>query len=239
MRALAVLVAVLTVAFALSPAFTAGFAGFEKGQFPVVLDHWPAQPAGWAFSIWGAIYLWLAASAGYGLLRRAEDAGWHAARLPLAVSLGVGVPWIAVANAAPVAATAMILVMAGFAIAAMLRAPAQDAGWLGWPVGLYAGWLTAASGVAVAVVLSGHGILGAIPAALVLLALVLAVALVFGRAGRCAVVAFALGIVLFSGSLNALALGAPRWTGIVTPFGGVAFVIGWIALGLALRPRGD
>lgn len=177
MRALAVLVAVLTVAFALSPAFTAGFAGFEKGQFPVVLDHWPAQPAGWAFSIWGAIYLWLAASAGYGLLRRAEDAGWHAARLPLAVSLGVGVPWIAVANAAPVAATAMILVMAGFAIAAMLRAPAQDAGWLGWPVGLYAGWLTAASGVAVAVVLSGHGILGAIPAALVLLALVLAVAL--------------------------------------------------------------
>lgn len=177
MRALAVLVAVLTVAFALSPAFTAGFAGFEKGQFPVVLDHWPAQPAGWAFSIWGAIYLWLAASAGYGLLRRAEDAGWHAARLPLAVSLGVGVPWIAVANAAPVAATAMILVMAGFAIAAMLRAPAQDAGWQGWPVGLYAGWLTAASGVAVAVVLSGHGILGAIPAALVLLALVLAVAL--------------------------------------------------------------
>ena len=71
------------------------------------------------------------------------------------------------------------------------------------------------------------------------LALVLAVGLGCGRAGRCAVVAFALGIVLFSGSLYALALGAPRWTGIVTPFGGVAFVVGWIALGLALRPRGD
>lgn len=69
------------------------------------------------------------------------------------------------------------------------------------------------------------------------LALVLAVALGHGRAGRCAVLAFASGIVLFSGSLYALALGAPRWTGIITPFGGLALVVGWVALGLALRPR--
>ena len=70
------------------------------------------------------------------------------------------------------------------------------------------------------------------------LALVLAVALGHGRAGRVATIAFALGIVLFAGSLYALALGAPRWVGIVTPFGGVAFVVGWIALGLSLRrPR--
>lgn len=71
------------------------------------------------------------------------------------------------------------------------------------------------------------------------LALVLAVGLGNGRAGRCAVSAFALGIVLFSGSLYALALDAPRWVGIITPFGGVAFVVGWVALGLALRPRTD
>jgi uncharacterized membrane protein YgdD (TMEM256/DUF423 family) len=58
-----------------------------------------------------------------------------------------------------------------------------------------------------------------------------------GRAGRCACGAFATGIALFSGSLYALALGAPRWVGIVTPFGGVAFVVGWIALGLALARR--
>lgn len=56
-----------------------------------------------------------------------------------------------------------------------------------------------------------------------------------GRARRNALVAFALGIVLFSGSLYALALGAPRWCGAITPFGGVAFIVGWIALGLALR----
>ncbi|MBA2079097.1 DUF423 domain-containing protein [Rhodanobacter sp. PCA2] len=71
------------------------------------------------------------------------------------------------------------------------------------------------------------------------LALVAATGLGSGRAGRCATAAFALGIVLFAGSLYALALGAPRWVGIVTPFGGVAFVAGWIALGLALHPRGD
>lgn len=70
------------------------------------------------------------------------------------------------------------------------------------------------------------------------LALVAATGLGSGRARRCAIAAFALGIVLFAGSLYALALGAPRWVGIVTPFGGVAFVVGWIALGLSLRPRG-
>ncbi|MEW9571080.1 DUF423 domain-containing protein [Rhodanobacter sp. Si-c] len=68
------------------------------------------------------------------------------------------------------------------------------------------------------------------------LALVLAVGV---GAGRCAIAAFALGIVLFSGSLYALALGAPRWVGIVTPFGGVAFVVGWIALGWSLRRLRD
>ncbi|OOG61668.1 hypothetical protein B0E46_14800 [Rhodanobacter sp. B04] len=69
------------------------------------------------------------------------------------------------------------------------------------------------------------------------LALVLAIGLGRGRSGRFAMAAFALGIVLFSGSLYALALGAPRWTGIITPFGGVAFISGWIALGLSLRTR--
>jgi uncharacterized membrane protein YgdD (TMEM256/DUF423 family) len=47
---------------------------------------------------------------------------------------------------------------------------------------------------------------------------------------RVAASAFIAGIVLFSGSLYALALGAPRAIGVVTPVGGVAFVVGWIAL---------
>jgi len=47
---------------------------------------------------------------------------------------------------------------------------------------------------------------------------------------RIAAVAFVAGIVLFCGSLYALALGGPRIVGVITPFGGVAFVVGWIAL---------
>ncbi|MEW5309534.1 MAG: hypothetical protein WDW38_001419 [Sanguina aurantia] len=69
------------------------------------------------------------------------------------------------------------------------------------------------------------------------LALALAVGLGSGRSRRVAVAAFGFGIVLFSGSLYALALGAPRWTGIITPIGGLAFMVGWIALGLSLRFR--
>jgi uncharacterized membrane protein YgdD (TMEM256/DUF423 family) len=71
------------------------------------------------------------------------------------------------------------------------------------------------------------------------LALALAAGLGCGRSGRFATAAFAVGIVLFSGSLYALALGAPRWMGVITPFGGLAFVAGWIALGLALSRRND
>jgi uncharacterized membrane protein YgdD (TMEM256/DUF423 family) len=47
---------------------------------------------------------------------------------------------------------------------------------------------------------------------------------------RIAAVAFVVGIVLFCGSLYALALGGPHVVGVITPFGGVAFVAGWVAL---------
>ena len=46
---------------------------------------------------------------------------------------------------------------------------------------------------------------------------------------------FVAGIVLFSGSLYALALGAPATVGIVTPFGGVAFIGGWVVLAFTAR----
>jgi uncharacterized membrane protein YgdD (TMEM256/DUF423 family) len=42
------------------------------------------------------------------------------------------------------------------------------------------------------------------------------------------------GIVLFSGSLYALALGAPRSAGMVTPLGGLAFILGWIAFAIGV-----
>ena len=41
---------------------------------------------------------------------------------------------------------------------------------------------------------------------------------------------FVAGIILFSGSLYALSLTGVRVLGAVTPFGGVAFIAGWLAL---------
>jgi uncharacterized membrane protein YgdD (TMEM256/DUF423 family) len=41
---------------------------------------------------------------------------------------------------------------------------------------------------------------------------------------------FVVGTVLFSGSLYLLALTGHRWLGAITPFGGVAFLLGWLVL---------
>ncbi|WP_028484018.1 DUF423 domain-containing protein [Thioalkalivibrio sp. ALE17] len=46
-------------------------------------------------------------------------------------------------------------------------------------------------------------------------------------------VAFVIGILLFSGSLYALALGAPRILGAIAPLGGTAFILGWAGLAIA------
>ena len=43
------------------------------------------------------------------------------------------------------------------------------------------------------------------------------------------------GMGLFSGSLYAMALGAPRWMGAVTPFGGMLFLTGWLILAWSAR----
>lgn len=42
--------------------------------------------------------------------------------------------------------------------------------------------------------------------------------------------AMAIGILIFSGTLYALAITNIRWLGAITPIGGVAFLIGWCAL---------
>ena len=41
---------------------------------------------------------------------------------------------------------------------------------------------------------------------------------------------FVAGTVLFCGSLYLLALSGHRWLGAITPFGGLAFILGWAAL---------
>jgi uncharacterized membrane protein YgdD (TMEM256/DUF423 family) len=46
---------------------------------------------------------------------------------------------------------------------------------------------------------------------------------------------FLAGVLLFSGSLYAMALGAPHILGVMTPIGGLCFMVGWLVLALAAR----
>jgi uncharacterized membrane protein YgdD (TMEM256/DUF423 family) len=41
---------------------------------------------------------------------------------------------------------------------------------------------------------------------------------------------FVAGIVIFSGTVYALAFGSPRWFGAITPIGGLSLIIGWMLL---------
>lgn len=173
----ALLLAILAMVAA--PALTPAFTGYDPATFPARIERPAIQPAGYAFSIWGLIYLWLLAHAGFGLLKRRHDPAFLRPALPLLISGLLGSVWLAIASSAPVTATLVILVMGGLAMLAYLRADqTQDRWLLAAPLAIYAGWLTAACGVSVGVILAGYGLLSNTGAALVMLAVVIAVALV-------------------------------------------------------------
>ena len=48
---------------------------------------------------------------------------------------------------------------------------------------------------------------------------------------------FVIGTLLFSGSLYAFCLTQKRWLGAITPFGGLAFIAGWVCLVLVALSR--
>jgi len=134
------------------------------------------QPAGYAFAIWGPIYLWLIIGMGFGLWQRREDAAWHRMRLALIPSLAVGVAWLAVAVASAVWAAVLIWIMLITALVALFRSPRSDEWFAALPLGFYAGWLTAASCVSLGLLVAGYGYLDGTTAAIaaIILALVLA-----------------------------------------------------------------
>ncbi|MDO9322459.1 MAG: DUF423 domain-containing protein [Pseudomonas sp.] len=68
--------------------------------------------------------------------------------------------------------------------------------------------------------------------ALALLMLALLVRQLPGRLLLVAGYLFTLGVVLFSGSLYALTLSGISALGMITPLGGLAFLAGWLCLGL-------
>jgi hypothetical protein len=148
----------LSVAFAAAPLVTSPFTGFTADQLPVPQIDPPVQPAGWAFSIWGLIYLWLIVSAAYGVRKRPRAEDWRRARLPLLMALGIGTPWLAIANASAIWATITIFIMAAGAIGAFLMAPERDVWLARVPYGIFAGWLSAASFVSLGSTAAGYGL---------------------------------------------------------------------------------
>jgi len=58
-----------------------------------------------------------------------------------------------------------------------------------------------------------------------------------GALGAAAVLLL-VGVVLFSGSLYALALGAPRTVGALTPIGGLAWIAAWLLFALGVLRAG-
>ncbi|MBD3662460.1 tryptophan-rich sensory protein [Sulfitobacter aestuariivivens] len=169
--AVAILTLLLAIAFAASPYFVDSFNGFDPNQFPVPQDNPPVQPAGYAFAIWGAIYLWLILGAAWGLFKARQDGQWHDMRLPLCLSLAVGSTWLWVATQSPVWAAVLIWVMLLSALGALFVAPVRDRAWAAYPVGLYAGWLSAASCVSLGLLAAGYGYLDENIAGLIFVAL--------------------------------------------------------------------
>ncbi|KNG95366.1 hypothetical protein [Pseudaestuariivita atlantica] len=166
---------VAAIVFALAPFATPDFGGFRPDQFPVPQTDAPVQPAGYAFAIWGLIYVWLVAGAFVGL-NRWRDADWAAMRPPLVLSLVLGAPWLMVAKSSVLGATVLIWLMLATALVALFRVGDTDRWWQQAPVAVYAGWLTAASSVSIGLMLGGYGILGPVLSALVALAIALAIA---------------------------------------------------------------
>ena len=56
------------------------------------------------------------------------------------------------------------------------------------------------------------------------------------RGNATAAIFMLIGIILFSGSLYLLTLTGTKWLGMVTPFGGICFLIAWLTLAFNYLP---
>ena len=150
------LILIASLAFAASPIWVPDFGGFDPTQFPQPQRDAPVQPAGYAFAIWGVIFTWQVIAAAYGLWKRANDPAWRPMRPILLISLAIGAAWLPVATFSPIWATILIWLMLIPALIALFKSPTRDQVWASWPIGLYAGWLSAASFAAIGLLLAGY-----------------------------------------------------------------------------------
>lgn len=173
----AVLLLVATIGFALTPAVVPPVAGYNPALFPVQIARPMIQPAGYAFAIWGVIYVWLITHAVFGVWLKRDVPEWDAPRLWLIAAALLGSLWLVVSPDYPRTATGVIWAMLVAALGAFLRTPTEPDRWmLSAPVAMLAGWVSAAAAVALGVILARDGYLPDMLSAVVMLALVLAIA---------------------------------------------------------------
>lgn len=173
----ALLLVLVTAAFGIAPFVTPPFTGFDPGQFPIRIDRPSIQPAGYAFAIWSVIYTWLFVHAVASIWKFRDNPAWDAVRPALILSIAVGAVWLSIATASPIWATITIWIMAASALAAFLRADTGTNRWLlSAPLGIYAGWLSAAAAVSTGVLVAGYGLLSDTGSAVAMLALILGLA---------------------------------------------------------------
>ena len=139
---------------------------FRDGQNSLrISDPSQIEPAGYAFSIWGPIYLAALAYAVWQLAGAGRKMPLTLRIAPLAIVLYLGSSvWLAAAKFGPLWATMPILALMALSACTILivatSAAERSAGWWWFvvvPFGLYAGWTTAATFVNVATVAPGYG----------------------------------------------------------------------------------
>ncbi|MCZ8079765.1 MAG: hypothetical protein O9289_11340 [Rhodobacteraceae bacterium] len=177
MKLRALLLLIVTAAFGAAPFITPPFTGYDPALFPVQIARPSIQPAGYAFSIWSVIYLWLAIHAVTSLWKRSTNPVWDRTRPALIVAIALGSAWLSIAPIAPIWATVVIWIMAASALTAFLRADTETDRWLlSAPIAILAGWLSAAASVSTGVVIAGYGWLSDTATAAVMIAITLALA---------------------------------------------------------------
>ncbi|MDO8325068.1 MAG: hypothetical protein Q7T23_19270 [Phenylobacterium sp.] len=125
------------------------------------------RAAGYAFSIWGLIYLGLAVYALYQVSVAPESPTLQVLAWPSAVAIaGCGAWILASAFNAQWLSVAIIVVSAATLIWGLMRAraaapqpPTRDKLLIVWPLSLLAGWLTIASAINILTVLTAQGII--------------------------------------------------------------------------------
>lgn len=193
MQARAVLLVCVAALFTLTPLMLPEFRGYDPEDFWITITDPAAQPPRVTFLIWFVIYPGLLVHALHGLAKHAEDRAWDANRLMLIAAMLLGIFWVSLAETLPIFASGIMFVMALAALIALFRT-GQGSFWQQTPVAFFAGWVTAAAGMAWGVTLAGLGALSNVASAYVMLCAVLIVAICVQRAlGR--VPAFAAAIV--------------------------------------------